>query len=483
VFLAGDRAYKLKKPLVLAFLDYRTAARRRAMCREEVRLNRRLARDVYLGVRAVVEGRDGLELRQERHGSAIDYVVEMRRFDERRTVAATLSRGELRRSDIQRVADTLQVFHGRCPPHKGRLRGSTAARRELDENVTELMDLLGSESEREQVRSLGRALSTFVATRADQLDQRRAAGFTRECHGDLRAEHVVLTDNHVTIVDCVEFDRRLRTLDVADDLAFLMMDLAALGGERYGEQLVSAYRAAGGDCGDDALLAFYALHRALVRVKVLLVRAGQAHTRAPAREMLAVAERYRWRALGPVVVIICGRPASGKSHLAEALAVRARLVHLNSDHFRKRLADIEPTARGRPELYNAAFNRATYTELGRAAAAEVHAGRGAIVDATFRHRTDREAFAQAFGDAAPLLFAECRAPRAVLLSRARARERDAGRVSDASADVVKRARWQPLSEIPAESRIAVRTNNPVEKQLADVTEALTQGRVSRSRPG
>ena len=483
MFLVGDRAYKLKKPLVLPFLDYGTAAQRRAMCREEVHLNRRLARDVYLGVRAVVEGRNGLEIGHERHSGAIDYVVEMRRFDERHTVASTLSRGELRRSDMQRVAHTLQAFHRRCTPHRGRLRGSTAVRGEIEENVTELMDLIEPGGERELVRSLGRALSTFVATHAGRLDLRRAAGLTRECHGDLRAEHVVLAEDRIRIVDCVEFDRKLRTLDVADDLAFLMMDLAALGGERYGEQLVSAYRAAGGDCGDDGLLAFYALHRALVRVKVLLVRAGQEHTRAPAREMLALAERYRWRALGPVAVIICGRPASGKSYLAEALAARARLAHLNSDLIRKRLADIEPSERGRPEHYSAAFNRATYSELGREAAAEVHAGRGAIVDATFRHRVDREAFAQAFGDAAPLLFVECRAPRAVLLSRARARERDAGRVSDATADVVKSARWQPLREIPTESRIAVWTDTPVEKQIAEVTAAVSQGPISRSRPG
>jgi aminoglycoside phosphotransferase family enzyme/predicted kinase len=474
VFLVGDRAYKLKKPLVLPFVDYGTPARRRALCREEVRLNRRLAPDAYLGVRAVVEGRDGLELRDQRHKGAVDYVVEMRRYDEQHTLAARLARGELRRQDLEAVAHRIQAFHASCPQWRGRLRGSTAIRREVEQNLAQLLDLCGSGWERDRIGSLGAVLTGFVATRAEELDRRRTGGLIRECHGDLRAEHVVLEGDAVTIVDCVEFDRALRTLDVADDLAFLMMDLAAIGGERYGEQLIVAYRRAGGDCGDDALMSFYAIHRTLVRVKVLLVRATQTHTRAHARELLQLAERYRWRALGPLVVVVCGRPASGKSTLASALAARSDLAHLNSDHIRKRLAHIEPTARGRSQHYGTAFNRATYEELGREAAAEVHAGRGAIVDATFRHRTDRAAFANAFGDAAPLLFVECRAPRAELLRRARGRERTAGRVSDATVEVVKRARWESLSEVPGESRIVVRTDRPVERLVAEVTEALSR---------
>jgi uncharacterized protein len=469
VFLVGERAYKLKKPLVLPFLDYRTAARRHAMCREEVRLNRRLARDVYLGVRAVVEGRDGLELRSERHSGAIDYVVEMRRYDERRTLAAMLARGELRRTDMERVGRTLRRFHARCAPHHGRLRGSTAARREVEENLTELLDLTESDGERDQVRSLGQALQMFVATHARYFDQRRRADLIRDCHGDLRAEHVVLDRDRVRIVDCVEFDRTLRTVDVADDLAFLMMDLAALGGERYADELISAYRAARGDCGDDALLAFYAIHRVLVRVKVLLLRSAQEHTRAHARGLLQLADRYRWRLFGPLVLLVCGLPASGKSQLAAALSARSELAHLSSDHVRKRLARMEPTDRGRPEHYSDDFNRATYDELGRLAAAEAHAGRGAIVDATFRHQVDRDAFEDAFAAAAPLMFVECRVPKETLLARARARELELGRVSDASVDVVRKARWDPLKSSP---RIVVQTDRPVETLVAEVTEAL-----------
>jgi predicted kinase len=416
----------------------------------------------------VVEGHDGLELRQQTHKRAIDYVVEMRRYDEDRTVAATLARGELRRRDVELVARTVKAFHDRCPPARGRLRGSTAVRREVEKNLAELLEVSATGAERDRIRSLGRVMSSFVSAHTDVFDRRRIDGLVRECHGDLRAEHVVLDGDPVTIVDGVEFDRALRTLDVADDLAFLMMDLAALGGERYGQQLIDSYRALGGDCGDDVLLAFFALHRALVRLKVSAGRGSRA------RELAQLADRYRWRLLGPLVIVACGRPASGKSTLASALAARSRLAHLSSDQIRKRLAHLEPTDRGRPEHYGADFNRATYANLGHEAAAEVHAGRGAIVDATFRRRTDRKSFAEAFGDAAPLLFVECRAPRAERLRRARARERSAGRVSDATEDVVKLARWEPLTEIPAQARIAVRTDKPVDKLVTEVTEALSQ---------
>jgi uncharacterized protein len=461
VFLAGDRVYKLKKPIVLPFLDYGTPARRLMMSRAEVRLNRRLAPDLYLGVRAIVEGTEGFELRHERHPEAIDYVVEMRRYDERRTVAAILAHGELRRRDIEAVAQTLHAFHGRCPARRGRLRGSTAVRREVERNIAELLPLEKPGHQRDRIRSLGRALSAYISRHAEELDLRRAAGRVRECHGDLRAEHVLLDDRSVRVVDCVEFDRTLRTLDVADDLAFLMMDLTALGGERYADNLIDAYRSAGGDCGDDTLLAFFAIHRALVRLKV----GGRASL------FLELAERYRWRMLGPLTVVVCGLPASGKSHLANALADRAGAIHLSSDHVRKRLAHLEPADRGRPELYREEFNQATYAELGRLAASEAAAGRSAIVDATFRRRADRDAFDQAFAGASPRLFVECRVPRAILLKRARAREREIGRVSDATAEVVRGARWDALR---SPRPIVVRTERPVDVLVAEVTEAVTR---------
>ena len=308
----------------------------------------------------------------------------------------------------------------------------------------------------------------------------------------------------VSIVDCVEFDPELRTLDVADDLAFLVMDLAALGGDRYIGALVTAYREAGGDCGDDRLLAFFAVHRALVRAKVLLVRAAQhpprsaahGHASAQARDLLGLAKRFAWRARLPLVIVVCGVPGSGKSHLAAALAGESGLRRLSSDVIRKRLAGLPPTSRAPAANYTTAASRATYAELGRQAAAEVACSGGALVDATFRHREDRAAFAAAFDAAAPLLFAECTAPPDVLTARAIERERDPLRVSDATLAVVLREQhaWAPLDDVaptgpdhPGDRPAGARDRRGTRRSPGRARDALGGGpsppRARPSRPG
>jgi uncharacterized protein len=489
VFLADERAYKLKKPLVLPFVDYRTAARRRIMCSEEVRLNRRLAPDVYLGVRAIVPDQAGLKLSLEDDPCAIDYVVEMRRYDEQRTLAATLRRGELRRADVTRLARTLAGFHERSEPAAGGEHGARAIELEVARNLEELLELAEFRAERQRIHSLSRFMAAFAGARAETLETRAAAGMTRECHGDLRAEHVVL-DDRLSVVDCVEFDPALRTLDVADDLAFLVMDLTALGGQHFARQLIVDYRGAGGDCGEDSLLAFFAVHRALVRAKVLLLRAGQyprasaayGHAGAMARDLLSLAEQFAWRARLPLAIIVCGVPASGKSHLATALALQARLPHISSDLLRKGLAGIAPTARASRERYRSQFSRAVYSELGRRARAEVAQRRGAVIDATFRHREDRDAFAAGFVAAAPMLFVECVAPAEVLARRAAARDQDPSRVSDATLEIVLREHtsWEPLEEIPAQHHVALRSDRPVERMIADLMALLDERLTSKT---
>ena len=481
VFLAGDRAYKLKKPLVLPFLDYGTRQRRREMCGEEVRLNRRLAPDLYLGVRSVAASADGLALAAEDDPRAVDYLVEMRRFDEQRTLAAKLERGELKRGEVVALARVLARFHTRAPRAAAAGVPVLAVERRMTENFHELLAIVEQRAEIEWVLALERFAHAFVVAHAQMLNARARCGCVREVHGDLRAEHVLL-DETVQVIDCIEFDRRLREVDLADELAFLVMDLTAIGGERFARMLVRAYRDAGGDPGDDRLIAFYAAYRALVRAKVALLRAAQypavssehGHESAAARDLLAVAERFAWRARLPLVIVVCGVPAAGKTHLAQALAEVSHLPHLSSDLTRKRLARIRPHQRAASAVYTPEFNLLTYAELGRRAARETTACGGAVVDATFRHRADRDAFADGFGDAAPVLFVECRAPARVLAERAAHRDREPRRVSDASLSVVVResSAWEPLDELPPEAHVTLRSDRPVDAQLEDLRALL-----------
>jgi uncharacterized protein len=174
------------------------------------------------------------------------------------------------------------------------------------------------------------------------------------------------------------------------------------------------------------------------------------------------------------VIIVCGVPASGKSHLAHALAELSGLSYLSSDLARKRLAGIEPTQAAPPDVYGTQWNLRTYAELGRTAAHEVSRRRGVIVDATFRRLADREAFVAAFGAPATALFVECRAPLAVLAQRARNRARDPERISDADVSVALREErsWEPLDEVPGEAHLTLRTDRPVERIVEDFMALL-----------
>ncbi len=481
VFLAGEHAYKLKKPVVLDFVDYGTPGRRRKMCEEEVRLNRRLAPDIYLGTRGVtlLEGR--AELIEADDPRAVDYLVEMRRYDERRTLAARLERGELSELQLRTVASTLVRFHEAAPPVPVAAPAALAAERRFERNIHELIGVLEQRPEIDHALALGRFAYAFITGHAQAFETRASAGSIREGHGDLRADHVLI-DGGVEIVDCVEFDRELRELDVGDELAFLVLDLAMRGGERLGRQLVEAYRDAGGDPGENPLIAFHAVYRALVRAKVARVRCAQvapgsaehAHQSARARELMSLAERFAWRARTPLVITVCGVAGSGKSHLATALAELSGLPHLSSDVTRKRLAGVATDERAPDATYSAEWNARTYAELARLSRVAVAGSGGAIIDATFRHFADRQTFARAFKSRSPMLFVECTAPQSVLAERGARREQGAERISDAGAAIIMRERlsWEPLDELAPEAHVVLRTDRPVERIIDDLVSVL-----------
>jgi predicted kinase len=248
---------------------------------------------------------------------------------------------------------------------------------------------------------------------------------------------------------------------------------------------VSAYRGAGGDCGDDALVSFFAVHRALVRAKIQLVRAAQhppgseraVRARDRAAEFIAIAERFSWRSLGPLALVVCGGPAAGKSFLAGAVSARAGAPVINSDVVRKELAGLRPEQRAPAEVYRPDISRRTYRDLGRRAALALDAGPCVVVDATFRRRNDRAAFSDAFGNRGRVVFVQCLAPAHVVAERARARELDPGRVSDATVEIAEREgrRWEPLDEIKPSSRIALRTDRDVGQVVTELAESLEHG--------
>ncbi len=494
VFLAGPLAYKVKKPVVLPFLDYGTPERRHLMCVEEVRLNRRLAPRYYLGVEAILLRDGSYSLGPEGAPGAVEHTIRMRRVPEERTLARLIERRALHPLELDAVGRRLADFHRDAPVAPPASSQLGSLERPVVENVDTLEEIGPPALPRGRLRAMRHFTEAFLTAREDQFVARAREGRIREGHGDLRAEHVIVADG-IDVYDCVEFAPALRYIDVAADLAFLVMDLARLGSMRMADRLTASYRAAGGEAGDDALLSFYAAYRAWVRSTVACVLAREhggggseraVHEHGAGRQ-LDLGHRFAWRARLPLVVAICGVAASGKSELAGRIQQLSGLRHLSSDLTRKGLAGLAPTESAAPEHYSEEFSRHTYEELGRLATEEVRRSNGVIVDATFRRRRDRVAFASALGELpGPVFFARCTAPTGVLLRRAQERARQPGAVSDAGPSIVERqlGEFEPLDEVPESLRVSIRTDRAVEDVAVDlevaVDGALTWERGSRT---
>jgi aminoglycoside phosphotransferase family enzyme/predicted kinase len=447
VFLAGERAYKVKKPVVFPFLDYGTLARRRRMCHEEVRLNRRLAPRIYLGVVGISRSGDRYSLTVEEDPQAIEYAVEMRRVEEDRSLDALVGRGELDAAHLAAVAARLARFHAAAPAAPPMRLGLEVLVDTMEENLATLREAGDGILDPGRLDAAERFTRGVLASRGAELASRAQAGRVRDCHGDLRAEHVIVpSGGDLYVYDCVEFNPALRQIDVAADLAFLVMDLARLGAEGSALQLVEDYRGSGGDPGDEWLIAFFAAYRAWVRAKVACLRAlelggddpERAGPEAQACGLLDLGHRFAWRARRPMLLVVSGVAASGKTTLARRLAELSGWQHISSDLTRKRLAGLEPTERGSERHYSPELTARTYAEMGGAARAELARHGGAIVDATFHRRAERAAFSERLGDPpGPILVVHCTAPVELLLERVRARKGDRDRVSDAGVEVVR----------------------------------------------
>jgi uncharacterized protein len=479
VLLAGERAYKVKKPVAFAFVDQRDLARRRELCEAEVDLNAELAPGVYRGVHAIVPAESGYRLAPADDPAAVEYAIEMRRFYEAATLAGQARRGAVDYEGLRATAQRLADFHRTAPRADAPASAAemaAALQRRFDRNLAELLALLPDAADRRAVHAQARCAAAFRTGRAELLAARAAAGRVRDCHGDLRAEHV-LPGPPPLIVDRLEFSRELREIDVADELSFLVMDLTGLGQAAAARTLLAAYRDAGGDPGDDALVAFFAIYRAHVRAKVALLQG------AGARALLQVAERFAWRVRLPPILVVCGPSASGKSELAKELARRTGRPVLASDVVRKRLAGLPPTARADEERYAPGVSLQTYAQLAKEAA---QAPDGAIVDATFRRRADRDAFASALADEAaphehdPPVFAQCLVPDKTLRERATERFQDPGRISDATPELAlaQRAEFEPLGEVPPTHHHPLRADRPP-SEIADALAAARDAELAR----
>lgn len=461
VFLTGRFAYKVKKPVQTPFLDFSTLELRRTYCEEEVRLNQRMAPDLYLDVAPITGTVEAPHVGGD--GKPMEFAVRMRQFAEEGLLARMLSAGVLTAAHVDELACVLTQFHqqAECVDPASGLGGVKQAVGAAVDNFPLLApDLPTAASEiASELREW-----TDVAARdlAATFDARRRDGFVRECHGDLHLGNIVLLPGEnaaaaprVTMFDCIEFNPALRWIDVVSDAAFVVMDLAARGRPDYARRLQNACLEQTGDYAGLAVWPWYLVYRALVRAKVASIRAGQSPSSESeheaslheAADYLRLARTYI-QPQQPRLVITHGVSGSGKTFGSQRLVDELGAIRLRSDVERKRLAGLPPLAESGSTLdaglYSAEQTHRTYVALEALAEQVLRSGRTVVVDATFLRRADRERFRQlARRLAVPFAILRFDAPAEVLAERITRRRGDA---SEASLEVLQRqlATREPL---------------------------------------
>jgi aminoglycoside phosphotransferase family enzyme/predicted kinase len=401
VILAGDFAYKVKKPLDLGFLDFSTLERRRFCCEEELRLNARLAPSVYLDVLAVTGTAKKPVMGGE--GEPIEYAVKMRRFDPEALLSKRLDR--LTPELIDAIADRAAAFHGKIPSVDASEPYGTpeAVLFPMQQNFDQIRALVDDPGELARLAEL----ETWTRTQYQRLErllaERRAGGFIRECHGDMHLGNMALEQGEVIIFDGIEFNPSLRWIDTVSEVAFLVMDLDEKGRPELGRRFLDRYLARTGDYAGLRLLRFYQVYRAMVRAKVAAIRLGQpglsevekAETLSGYAGYADLAQRYT-RPDVPALVITHGVSGSGKSRAAAALVEGLGAVRVRSDVERKRLAGLAAEQASGSELaggiYTPELTLRTYDRLRQLCALILEAGLVAVADAAFLKRDQRLPF-------------------------------------------------------------------------------------------
>jgi aminoglycoside phosphotransferase family enzyme/predicted kinase len=486
VFLADDDVWKIKRPVNLGFLDFRLPEARRAFCEEEVRLNRRLAPDVYLGVEPVREGAAGHVIGgQEGLGPVVDWAVHMRRLEDGAGAGVLLDRGELGPDRLSALAIRLTAFFeaARVTPAFGlpNVLGDN-----LVENFEQTRPFVGDLIDEDAFEQARAFQERELRAGADRFSTRVREGRCREGHGDLRLEHIYFVPDgggreRPVVIDCVEFSERYRSGDVAGEVAFLAMELEAARRPDLAAIFVARFAEASDDFGLYGVLDFYLSYRAWVRGKVAallsadpgadrIVRQGK---RQEARRLFGLARAFSGVGLDrPFVVAVGGMIGAGKSTLAASLGDELAVPVVSSDRTRKFLAGLGLTDLGAADLYTPERIEATYDEVLRRAGEVVAAGRGVIVDASFRARRHRAAAAALAARAgAPFAFVEARCSDEETLRR-RLRAREGTRAaSDAREELLPRFRegYEPVRPGEAGTHVPVETRG---EPVSSVAAAL-----------
>ncbi|HDS16554.1 MAG TPA: aminoglycoside phosphotransferase [Proteobacteria bacterium] len=483
VFLAGEYVYKVKKPVDFGFLDFSTLAKRRRYCHEELRLNRRLARDYYLRVETVTQ-REGL-YSFGGEGRVVDYAVVMRRLPEQFLMRRLLAADELCPERLAELVQLLAGFYGQARIFTdGRFGGREKVRFDVEENFTQTEKFIDATITAQDFKKITEFSRDFL-DRAGKLFVRRVReGAVREGHGDLHMEHVCLVPGAPLVYDCIEFNQRFRRLDVVNDLAFLAMDLEENNRFDLAADFIEQCRQRLGSLFEPELLLFYKCYRAYVRGKVLsflsadpnLDRSAQERSCQRAARYFRLAAIYATPAPAGIT-LLAGVSGSGKSYLARALSGLWGIRCLRSDLVRKELHGVLGKSAAAPfgcGIYSPKATQLTYRKLVEEAAATVSRGASIIIDAANLKIEERFLFREVARSAGvPLRLLVCRAPWPLLERNLRHRAKTGIDVSDAGLEIARQQRFEPPlpEELDAMSWVEIDTRQDLLEQIYLVSRA------------
>lgn len=479
VFLGDTEVWKVKRPVNYGFLDFSDAEKRRQSCEAEVRLGARLAPGVYLGVAPVYLGADGHSFVGP--GEVVDHAVHMRRLSDQDSAPALLARNDLLPQHLRSLAAQLADFYAGAPKTPG-LGAPALLSANIAENWLQTQPYLDRYVDGASVATLYHWQEGCVFADEARLRERQTSGRIREGHGDLRLEHVYFPaylEGRPLVIDPIEFNRRFRCGDVALDIAFLSMELDAIGRPELAAFFLSQFARATNDYEFFPLVDLYSSYRAWIRAKVACFVAADPSTpadksRRKAREasrLIRLALSYtKARPTTSPVIAVSGPIAAGKSALSEALSLELRHPAISSDATRKGLAGLRPTEPAPTSLYTPEQTRRTYAELARRAQCVLDSGRGVILDATFSDPGLRAVARDlARANNRPFLLVELCANEKTLRGRL---ARRASQVTESDAreqhltDLLQA--FRPPTELPPDERLVLDAEAPLPKLVARV---------------
>ena len=477
VLLSGEYAYKIKKPVDFGFLDFSTLDKRRHCCEQELLLNRRFAPELYLDLVPITS--PPVQIGGE--GTTLDYCVRMAQFDRTQTLDRVTERGELTTAMQRQLGVRLANFHRQLesePRPANRYGSPDSVWAAIQQNFDQVRAHLPASDQNpallQQLKQIEQWAQQQFEQREPLLRSRRAAGFIRDCHGDLHLGNIALIDHQVVFFDCIEFNPDFRLIDVISELAFLLMDLEARQQPQAANRVLNAYLEYSGDFAGLALLTFYKAYRAMVRAKVTLLElAGEATPTAHPHyqqfiNYLQLAQGYT-RSSEPGIAITHGVSGSGKSTVAAGIAAASGAIRLRSDVERKRLFGLAPEESSDKSIYTREASEKTFRRLQALVEEVTRAGFHCIVDATFLHRRVRQDFAdqaRALGLAFHIL--DCQAPQAILEQRLRQRSERGDDASEATVEIMHSQREdnEPLEDDELTYTLAINTTVPLPDGLA-----------------